>query len=709
MNRNPTLKIVVAALLGAAWAQAQAAEPDFDNWQCKFCPFPESGTTGSASAGAISVSDDSAKFGDYTGLDEEGVYADVDADVLYRGEGGYAVRARARDLGLDSRELEVEAGHQGTWTLGLSYDEIPRRLDDTTESVFSGAGTSRLALPAGWVRAGSTAGLNALDGSLRPLDLGYDVETLGVDLEFVQSQRLRYEVDYTRQVKEGFGVTWGSFLGTSAALADPIDYQTDQVDAAVVYAGDGWMLKAAYYGSFFSNKDLSLAWENPFSGPERGRMANSPDNKYNQFLLSGSFGLDFWDTKVNASYATGRMEQSDALLSYTVNPDIASIAVPMQGFDGKVDTMHANLRVVSRPTRKLRLTAEYRLDERDNQSSRNTWSIVQADSFPSLVAENPLYGYQGTDTGLAFDYVVWDGLQVYGGWDRDKTERDEQNVAETEEDTLWGKVRVRPGGGVSFSLKAEDADRDASEYRQLPAGAGQAQNPLLRKYYLADREREAYEAQLEWGGERASLSVKYMTASDDYTDSLVGLTGTDYDQWALDGSWVVGKGLVASLFYSRENYDSDLVGAGSGTAPNTAPPNWRAASADRQDMVGLALDWPGLADGRLDLRADWTWADTTGDIAVSNTLDGPKSAFPTLRGRINSAGLKGIYHYSPKVEIAVGYRLESFDASDWAIEGVEPGTIANVLTFGAEPQDYDLLVMSVGFTYKFGVKDEAEE
>jgi hypothetical protein len=51
----------------------------------------------------LNVSDDSARFGDYTGLDEEGTYVNADADLVYRAEGGYAVSLEARNLGLDSR------------------------------------------------------------------------------------------------------------------------------------------------------------------------------------------------------------------------------------------------------------------------------------------------------------------------------------------------------------------------------------------------------------------------------------------------------------------------------------------------------------------------------------------------------------------------------------------------------------------------------
>jgi hypothetical protein len=117
MNGNRTLKVIVAALLGAGTATGPAAMaqemPDFEQWQCRFCPFPEKGVSGSADASVLNVSDDSARFGDYTGLDEKGTYVNADADVTYRAGDGYAVSLYARDLGLDSRLIELSAGRQG--------------------------------------------------------------------------------------------------------------------------------------------------------------------------------------------------------------------------------------------------------------------------------------------------------------------------------------------------------------------------------------------------------------------------------------------------------------------------------------------------------------------------------------------------------------------------------------------------------------------
>jgi hypothetical protein len=145
--------------------------------------------------------------------------------------------------------------------------------------------------------------LAGLDASLRDFTLGWDRKTAGLGVEFVQSERLRYEADWKRQTKEGRGLTWGSFLGNAQELAKPLDYQTDEVDAALVYTGSGWNIRLGYYGSFFSNQDNTLTWDNPFNGPDRGRMAMAPDNTYHQAKLSGAYHFSTWDTTLNASYS----------------------------------------------------------------------------------------------------------------------------------------------------------------------------------------------------------------------------------------------------------------------------------------------------------------------------------------------------------------------------------------------------------------------
>jgi MtrB/PioB family decaheme-associated outer membrane protein len=706
MNSNRTLKVVVAALLGAGAAGGQPAlaqQPNFDEWPCKFCPFPDKGPEGSVGVSALHVSEDSARFGDYTGLDEKGAYGNADAELMYRGETGYAIEVDGRNLGLDARSLELRAGRQGSWVVDLSWDELPRHKDDSVRTVYDGLGGSSLTLPNAWVRGNFTSDFSALDASLRDFSLGWDRKTGGLGFEFVQSERLRYEVDWSQQTKEGSGLTWGSFLGTAEELVKPLDYQTDQVDAGIVYSGARWNMRLGYYGSFFSNQDTALRWENPFNGPELGRAAMAPDNRHQQFTLSGAYQFQTWGTTLNASYAQGRMEQSDALLAYTINPAIAAQPLPREAFDGRADTTHANLRLTSSPSDKLRLSAEYRYNERDNQSGQYEWAIVQADSFQSFSFENPVYSFENRDLGLTANYAFSRMLQGSAGWQQKVREREFQNVDRTEEDSVWARFRFRPFDALTLSLKGESAERDASEYRAIPGtGAGAEQNPLLRKYYLADRDRELVQVQADIvPGARGTVSFRYETARDDYKQSPVGLVSSDYDQFSADASLQFWKALVASAYFSRETYDSVQLGAGSFSVPNTAPPNWQGRSEDQHDVHGIALSWPGLADGKLDLRADWTRADTSGDIGIANSLAATANPFPTLRSKLTGTQLVADWHLSERWSLNAGWRWEKYSADDWAIDGVGPATIGNVLTFGAQTLDYDVNVFLLGFRYRF--------
>ncbi len=54
------------------------------------------------------------------------------------------------------------------------------------------------------------------------------------------------------------------------------------------------------------------------------------------------------------------------------------------------------------------------------------------------------------------------------------------------------------------------------------------------------------------------------------------------------------------------------------------------------------------------------------------------------------------------LHLALMLRYESFDSEDWSLEGVQPDTIPNVLSLSADPYDYDVFVISLGFSYALG-------
>src|SRR5210317_2293118 len=127
--------LTVAAPLALLAPAVSLAQVDTSEWACESCPFDQ-GYRAEIDAGATNVSDDAARFGNYTGYDEKGTYADLNGQGRYANE-GYRVDWYIEDLGLDSRVFEIETGKQGVFGFNVGYRDLPYRSFDTTSTVFT--------------------------------------------------------------------------------------------------------------------------------------------------------------------------------------------------------------------------------------------------------------------------------------------------------------------------------------------------------------------------------------------------------------------------------------------------------------------------------------------------------------------------------------------------------------------------------------------
>ena len=138
--------------LGVLSAPGLAAPPvDTSAWTCESCPYPK-GTTGSVDVGVGTVSDDSAKFGDYTGLESEGPYLLLGGNVSHRGEDGYFADLTAADLGIDTRTLDARAGRAGLYSLRLRLRRDPAALRRRRRDAVPGQWRQRAVAAAGLSR-----------------------------------------------------------------------------------------------------------------------------------------------------------------------------------------------------------------------------------------------------------------------------------------------------------------------------------------------------------------------------------------------------------------------------------------------------------------------------------------------------------------------------------------------------------------------------
>ena len=83
------------------------AEVDTSQWLCESCPF-EKGYRAEYNAGASYVSNDAARFGNGSGYDEKGAYANVDGNGNFAKD-AYRLNWTLSNLGLSSRAFEIDA------------------------------------------------------------------------------------------------------------------------------------------------------------------------------------------------------------------------------------------------------------------------------------------------------------------------------------------------------------------------------------------------------------------------------------------------------------------------------------------------------------------------------------------------------------------------------------------------------------------------
>ena len=753
--RMRALAIAIVAALAAAPVAAQedefslgdepvAEEQDAEALEAKRKALTE--TRNWVELGAGWVSDDSFRFGKYNGLEDSGLYGILNFEVGRRaswdsGDAWYW-RIVGRDVGLDTRELEYEAGVQGLWTVRAAYDGIQVNRTGDTRTIFTNPGSTSLALPSNWVGGQSTAQMPRLVESLRLHELEHSRRAIVLGFDRNVKERWQFGTDWRHERKEGtkgIGGVIGNSGGNPRAvlLPEPIDYTTDEVDAFVRYGEGKAQLQAGYHVSLFRNENEALTWQNPYTAINgwnaaagfptgQGSMALPPDNQFHQFSVAGGWNFS-QRTRFSGDVAFGRMEQDERFLPYTINPTLAASItqpLPRTSLDGRIDTTVANFRLSSRPFDPWNWNLAFRYDDRDNRTPRDEYVYIGGDSNTQNVATtssnrryNEPYSYQ--EEKLRFDtgYRATDWLHLTGSAERREIERTYSEREEADEDTFTFGARSDftdwIGGGVRLTF----ADRSGSTYHgnepflsgyapgYTSTVPGQFENPPdLRKYHLADREREQGTVYLTVTPSEAwSFGLNMNYAEDDYEESELGLTHSRMHDYTVDVAWVPSDRWTAWGFYTYEKLAADQDGQstrGGTRVEDSVDPrrSWFADHRDHAKTWGLGLDHR-MSEDRIELGVDWVQSRTTSDIFVSAGTALAYSPLPRDHTRLDALSLRARWQWRPQLAFNAGYRYEEYDSSDWSVDGVEANQLANVILFGEDSPDYDVHVFGVSATY----------
>jgi hypothetical protein len=177
---------------------------------------------------------------------------------------------------------------------------------------------------------------------------------------------------------------------------------------------------------------------------------------------------------------------------------------------------------------------------------------------------------------------------------------------------------MQAGEKLGLAFKLAKASRDHSTYGTA-TWFGAAENPLLRKYNLAKRDRDTAGVRADVAAtDTISLGLAVDYNNDAYGESIVGLKNARSVNIGADLSAALTEKTQLTAFWQSER--SRSLQAGSQFGPTA---DWRALGDDRFNVLGLGITHSMLAD-KLKLGADLTLSRAKSDLSVDTSYAQPQ-------------------------------------------------------------------------------------
>ncbi|MGH8700530.1 MAG: MtrB/PioB family decaheme-associated outer membrane protein [Burkholderiales bacterium] len=614
------------------------------------------------SVGGGYVFEDNQRFGQFTGLRDKGLYGLLDFNLVKRfNDTGTWIRFFGRNVGFDDRELRLGVEQQGNWRFFVDFSQTPNFIPYTVTTGLFGIGTPNQTI--------NGAGFASYD-----LETKRDTWTLGFGKNLPAG--FDFQVRYQNQKKEGSRLWGQGTFGTINFLADPIDYDTDQLEATLGYTGERLQLLGGYYGTWFKNSNLAL---NVTGGvPGLSPMALPPGNESWQAFLGG--GYNFTPTtrgNFKVAYTHQTQDQGFIVASPTGRANLG----------GDVDTTLAQLGIVSRPIPKLTLNADLRYVDRKDKTP-----IAQYIPPPTVAAPGT---YDGTNEPRSLEqwfgkveasYQLPMAFRLIGAIDYQSIERNAYAVrsvsfrSKTEETSYRAEVRRSFAEQVTGALAYIYSQRDGSSFlfNQLygtPPPTFTPGSNNIAPLHLADRDRNRLRFSLNWTP-LEPLSVQFFAdvAKDSYGTraSGLGLQDGKFQNYSVDATYVFSPDWQLSAWYSynsttAEQSTCQAAAAAGGVCPaSAANPIWQANLSNTTNAVGFGLrgkPWSRIEIG-VDLQYQ-TLVDQYDQFPLVPSTSAAVGPIPDINTKLTTVKLWGKYALDKNSGIRVDYIYDRFDTNDW--------------------------------------------
>jgi MtrB/PioB family decaheme-associated outer membrane protein len=698
MNKIFCILMFTAALIPQGQIQAQGfagdrrSEVKLDAWRCQYCPQAEASDV-RLKVHVGTADEEVYRFANYSGLENQSQIF-LDGDIKMQTPDGQYWTTDFRNLGLDSLAFESAYGLQGSHRIGLDVLKIPIRKYDRLLTPFTLNGT-QLQLPSDWQQSDDARNFQD-PGQYQQFSSGTDWERLGLDLKLNWDDHLSFDSRFQRWHKTGTQESSVAQLLHASYLPLPVDQTIQDLSASIGYQQANWLLSLTTTYSRFDNEFDSISFDNPYSplvpGSDLGQLALDPDNHSLKFNLNGRYNYAR-AASVKFNYSFAELTQDQAFVPYTTNINLLSM-LPQADLQGKVQTSDFSLQLNHRLSQDWTGRIKYRHRERDNKTTALLLSPVITDVYLAADLMTLPYDFttESADTSLEYRPMIGHLLSV--GYEHEQKQRNLQAVHTSSEAGFNAHYSATLTPTWMLKLGAQRLNRDGSAPEKFDY-LGVDENPLMRRFNVADRVQDKAKVQIFYTPlEQVSATVSGQYNHQDYDASELGLTDNRQKNINLDVNWHPNLTLDISLFVQQEEITTHMAGGS-----NFSSPLWQAQNLDEIFSYGGSLALRNLLDDKLTIFINFDLADANTDININQA--GTDDKLPQISSLWSHSELKLVYQYSPQTDISFSYQYQKFTSADFAIDGVVPGSLPNLLTSGTQSNNYDVSygLLSIGYQF----------
>lgn len=629
-------------------------------------------------AGVANVSHDSPKFGEYNGLNKNGGYGIVNFGV--KGGDSYGQNTGTRrwsvtgsDLGTSSRAIGGSVGDQGSWNLGVNYDELRHYTTTNFQSPYQGSvGGNSFNLPAGFSTVANTrTGLTATQAAaIQTQDVHNDRKNTAINGSFNFNANLQFTFDYNHLDQSGaklqaFGSMGAGGAGGEAVslLPMPTNYKTDTINLALNYTGDAGYATGSYYGSFFRDAYTQVNWMTFNGANTLQTMSTPPDNNFHQLNLTGGYAFSP-TTKFAGGLSYSRNTQNDAYQTFGADAPMLATGYPTQSsLNGLVVNKHLDAKVTNQTTKDLTVWAGFKYDNRSNRTAASIYGFNAIDASASHWAfySNTPLSVKKTQLELAGDYRISRDRHLVVAYNYEDVKKWCDNYAGNgtrsngsntlgtiygaggncvtntgnQDNKLSATYRFKAGDstnaniGYVYDRRKADFDQNAiaafitnrtvaGSSTTLPEGQNAADFPGFHPWFEASRTEQVLKAGANWqANEKLSLGVNGRYTDDDYNDQTYGVGKGKSAMLNFDATYAYSDTGTFSAYLTQQERQRDLF-----SQANNANTNWTGTT--------------GSSATRLGYPAGTTWSNTLKDEDTTIGISFKQSDL--MQGKLDLAG-----------------------------------------------------------------------